>query len=465
MKKKVMVIGLDCAAPPLVFKKWRNDLPNLKRLIQNGRHGKLRSTDPPITVPAWATLTTSQDPGQLGFYGFRNRTQYDYTSMSVIDSRALKAPTIWDILGRHGYKSIVMGVPPSFPPKPLNGHAVSCFLTPDTDVPHTYPPDLAEEIQQVVGDYKFDVENFRTTDFDHLLEQIYDMTEKRFKLASHLVKTKDWDFFMMVEMGIDRIHHAFWHFMDPKHVLHEPDSPYRDAIYHYYKYADDQIGQLLAQVDDDCLVLVVSDHGAKRMDGGFCLNEWLIQEGLLTLKKPANDVTTLTPDMVDWGKTRAWGYGGYYGRLNLNVQGREPNGVIPKRRYEVVRNAIIKKLQALRDEQGNSLNTKILKPDKRYRQTRNIPPDLLIYFGNLFWRSIGSVGHNTLYVYENDTGPDGANHDYNGIFIASKVNAKQQVKGSGQPIEKLRLLDITPTLLRYYGIRPTKTMRGKSLPL
>lgn len=465
MSKKVMVIGLDCAAPPLVFKKWLQDLPNLRRLIQSGRHGKLRSSDPPITVPAWATLTTGQDPGQLGFYGFRNRSDYNYTSLSVVNSRSLQADTIWDILGLNGYKSIVIGVPPSFPPKPLNGHAISCFLTPGTDVPYTYPFDLADEIQQVVGDYIFDVENFRTAHLEHLLQQIYDMTDKRFQIASHLIKTKEWDFFMMVEMGIDRIQHAFWHFMDPKHVLHVPDSPYRDAIYHYYKYVDDHIGRLLAQVEDDCLVLVVSDHGAKRMDGGFCLNEWLVQEGLLTLKRAVNDVTALTPDMIDWRETRAWGSGGYYGRLHLNVKGREPEGIIPWHRYEIVRNALIKKLRALKDEHGNPLNTKVLKPDKHYRQVRNIPPDLLIYFGHLFWRSIGSVGHNKRYVYENDTGPDGANHDYNGIFITSKINARRQVKKAGQPVKKLRLLDIAPTLLRYYGLRPTKKMQGKSLSL
>lgn len=460
-----MVIGLDCAAPQLVFKRWLDDLPNIKRLVHTGVHGKLRSSDPPITVPAWATLTTSQDPGQLGFYGFRNRPRYNYTSMSIVDSHDLKAKTVWDVLGQHGYKSIVIGVPPSFPPKPLNGYAVSCFLTPDKNVPYTYPIELAKEVEHVVGDYRFDVENFRSANTDDILKQIYDMTEKRFKLAAHLINTKTWDFFMMVEMGTDRIHHAFWHYMDEKHVLHEADSPYRDAIYHYYKFIDREIGKLLKQVKDDCLVLVVSDHGAKRMDGGFCLNEWLMREKLLTLKQPAEAATSLTPDMIDWGKTRAWGYGGYYGRLILNVKGREPKGVIPRNRYEHVRSGIIKKLRALKDAQGRPLHTKALKPNKLYRKTRNIPPDLLIYFGNLFWRSIGSVGHDKLYVYENDSGPDGANHDYNGIFIASRVNSRRKVRQAGRRIENLRLLDVTPTLLRYYGIYPPKYMQGKSLSL
>lgn len=465
MGKKVMVIGLDCAAPPLIFKKWLNDLPNIKRLVETGVHGKLRSSDPPITVPAWATLVTGQDPGQLGFYGFRNRTEYDYSSMSIVDSRSLTADTIWDILGKKGYQSIVIGVPPSFPPKPLNGCSVSCFLTPGTDVSYTYPANLAEEVEQVIGNYQFDVENFRSAAPDDILKQIYDMTEKRFKLASHLIRTKDWDFFMMVEMGVDRIHHTFWHHMDEKHVLYEPNSPYRLAIYDYYTFVDRKVGQLLEQVKDDCLVLVVSDHGAKRMDGGFCLNEWLIREGLLTLKQPVDRITPLTPDMVNWQKTRAWGYGGYYGRIHLNVKGREPSGVIPKHRYEHVRNRLIKKLTALKDERGTPLGTKAYKPEQLYRKTRNIPPDLLVYFGRLFWRSIGSVGHRKLYVYENDSGPDGANHDYHGIFIASRLNSHKKVAGAGRTVERLRLLDVTPSLLRYFGIEPPRSMQGKSIPL
>ena len=71
--KKIMVIGLDCAAPSLVFDRWRDQLPNLKKLMKNGVYGELTSTIPPITVPAWSSMMSSKDPGQLGIYGFRNR--------------------------------------------------------------------------------------------------------------------------------------------------------------------------------------------------------------------------------------------------------------------------------------------------------------------------------------------------------------------------------------------------------
>lgn len=459
-KPKVMVIGLDCAEPSLVFDRWLDDLPNIKRVLQSGVYARMRSSDPPITVPAWASMMTGKDPGQLGFYGFRNRNSYDYSDVGLVDRTSLTEPAVWDVLGKRGYQSILIGVPPSYPPKPIKGHLITCFLTPDRSAPYTYPETLAEEIEREVGEYQFDVAHFRTDRVEELLLDIYQMTKTRFATARYLVTTKPWDFFMMVEMGVDRIHHAFWHFMDEKHVLYQP-SPYKNAIYDYYRFVDEEIGQLLALVPADTRIFIVSDHGAKRMDGGFCINEWLMREGYLKLKEPVQTPTPLKADMVDWKRTRAWGYGGYYGRLCFNVKGREPEGIIPKHRYEQVRNQLIQKLKALTDEEGRPLNTKVFKPSKRYVTVKNIAPDLLIYFGDLYWRSVGSIGTGKLYVYENDTGPDGANHDYNGIFISAP---NREGKG-GKPLDRLHLMDMAPTILHQFGIPPLKGMRGKQIPL
>ena len=71
--RKVMVMGLDCAVPKLVFQDFKSDLPNLSKLIDNGVFGKLRSTIPPITIPAWLCMTSGKTPGKLGLYGFKHR--------------------------------------------------------------------------------------------------------------------------------------------------------------------------------------------------------------------------------------------------------------------------------------------------------------------------------------------------------------------------------------------------------
>ena len=73
MRKRVLIIGWDCAAPELVFDAFKADMPNTRRLMEEGIYGELESTIPPITVPAWMCMMTSRDPGELGIYGFRNR--------------------------------------------------------------------------------------------------------------------------------------------------------------------------------------------------------------------------------------------------------------------------------------------------------------------------------------------------------------------------------------------------------
>ena len=216
-KKKVMVIGLDSATPELLFDKWLDRLPNIRSLVQGGAYGLLRSCDPPITVPAWSSMMSSKNPGKLGVYGFRNRADYSYDRLLIATSKHIKEDRVWDILSRSGKRSILIGVPQTYPPQPINGKIVACFLTPDTTCQYTHPPEFKNEVEQVVGEYILDVENFRSEQKDRILEQIYDMTKKRFKLARHLLHKEDWDFFMMVEMGVDRIHHAFWKYMDSTH--------------------------------------------------------------------------------------------------------------------------------------------------------------------------------------------------------------------------------------------------------
>ncbi len=147
-----MLIGLDCAAPELVFDRWPDDLPNLKSLYESGLHGLLRSCDPPITVPAWSVMMSSKSPGLLGVYGFRNRADHSYNKYAIANSIAIKEDRLWDILSRSGKRSIVIGVPGTYPPRPLNGVLVGDFLTPDTNCNYTYPGALKQEIEQHIRD-------------------------------------------------------------------------------------------------------------------------------------------------------------------------------------------------------------------------------------------------------------------------------------------------------------------------
>lgn len=455
--RKVLVIGLDCATPQLLFDRWGDELPNFKKILGRSVYGELDSTIPPITVPAWTSMMSSKSPGVLGFYGFRNRKNYSYDEMYFATSQAVKDDRVWDILSRAGKKSILVGVPQTYPPKPLNGCMISGFLAPDTDSQYTYPAELKGEIEGVAGEFILDVKKFRTDDKDYLIKQIYEMTENRFQVVNYLMETKEWDFFMFVEMGIDRIHHGLWKYFDEQHKKYKPGSPYENAIKEYYHYVDQQVGQLLTKVDRQTVVFIVSDHGAQRMDGGICINEWLMREGYLKLKSMPSEITPLKNDNIDWSHTKAWGSGGYYGRLFLNVKGREPQGVIDPEDYEKVRDELIAKLEAIEDENGANINTRVFRPRDIYPQVKNVAPDLIIYFGNLTWRSVGSVGFGTIRTSENDTGPDDANHAQHGIFIMNNSGLAAGRKSG------LHLMDMAPTILRLFNLSVPEDMEGKSI--
>jgi len=243
---KLLVVGLDSAAPALVFERWRNELPTIADLIARGAHARLVSTNPPITVPAWTAMVSSHDPGELGFYGFRNRKDHSYDGYAFANSALVKVPRLWDWLGSAGLRCLVLGVPQTYPPSPLNGEMVSCFLTPSSASAYTYPPGLKAEVERVTDGYVLDVEDFRTTDKSGLLRRVYEKTAKHLGLAKHLLRTRAWDFCMLVEMGVDRIHHGFWSYMDRAHHRYEPGNPFESAILDYYRYVDRELAELLA---------------------------------------------------------------------------------------------------------------------------------------------------------------------------------------------------------------------------
>jgi predicted AlkP superfamily phosphohydrolase/phosphomutase len=447
--------------PSLVFDKWRSDLPHLSRLMAAGSYGRLESSIPAITVPAWSCMMSGRDPGELGIYGFRNRMNRGYQSMAIADGRAVRFPRLWDILGEAGWKVTVLSVPGTSPPYPVNGSLVSCFLTPNCEVEYTYPPELASQIKQWFPDFLLDVPQFRSEDKDRILNNIYTLCHQRFTLAEKLLEQDSPDFLMLVDMGVDRIHHSFWKPMDSSHPQHEPHSPYANAIHDYYCYVDQRVGKLLDRCGSETAVLVVSDHGARPLMGGICLNEWLIQAGYLTLSETPTNPLPLDEVNVDWSRTKAWGAGGYYGRIFLNVQGREPQGVVPLTKYEQERTQLAEKLMQLPDPHGQLLPIKVFKPQQIYQKVRGIAPDLIVYFDDLAWRSIGTVGGGSLYTVNNDTGADDANHAPYGMII---FHDPQQPKG-GQFIDGAQLYDILPTLLSRYGIEHPQGLRGKVLAI
>jgi len=458
IKPRVLVIGLDAAPPDLVFSKYIDKLPNIRHMISNGTAGSLHSSFPPITIPAWMVMHTGKTAGQLGLYGFRHRNLGEYKDYWITTSGKVTKKRIWDYLKGIGKKSIVIGVPPSYPTYPINGNLISGLITLGANKEYTYPASLKEVLSQLVEDYPFDIK-FRVEEKDKLLSDIYDMSDKHFKVIEYLITKKEWDFFTFVEIALDRIQHAFWKYFDKEHHLYEVGNKYESVVLDYYKYLDGKIGRLLDLVSNKTTVLVVSDHGAKRMKGCFCINEWLIRQGFLVLKKYPKELLRFEELEVDWSKTKAWGWGGYYARIFINKKGREPEGIVESRNCEDLRDDLIEKVKNIKGPNKETLDTIAHKPDKFYNDPQGQYPDIMVYFDNLYYRSAGSVGQGKLFLDSNDTGPDDAVHDWNGIFIMhekGKCNNKQfKIDNS------YNILDICPSVLNKFNLKPDKPYKGK----
>jgi predicted AlkP superfamily phosphohydrolase/phosphomutase len=197
------------------------------------------------------------------------------------------------------------------------------------------------------------------------------------------------------------------------------------------------------------------------MEGGICLNEWLWRNGYLAFKQDPTpgQITPLEKLEIDWSRTRAWGSGGYYGRVFLNVQGREPQGVIAPESYESERDELARKLAAIPDQHGAPIDTRCYKPQDIYTQVNGIAPDLIVYFGNLLWRSVGTLGYGAVHTFSNDTGPDDCNHAQNGMFILWDPRRRD----GGRQLRNAQIMDIAPTVLNLFDVPVPPDMQGTSL--
>ncbi|WP_202320736.1 alkaline phosphatase family protein [Archaeoglobus neptunius] len=452
---KLFIIGLDSAPPELLFHEFIDDLPNLKRLLSGSIMGPMKSCIPAITIPAWMCMATGKTPGELGLYGFRHRKKNSYRDIWIAHSLMVRERAVWDYLAEKGLKSFLLGIPPSYPPRKVNGWMVGCFITPDSSVNYTYPSSLKSEIEKVVGEYIFDVV-FRKENRGEVRDRIWEMTEKRFEVVRHMIETKDWDLFWFVEIGLDRIHHAFWKYFDENHHLYEPNSSYKNVIRNYYRLLDREIGRTLKLLDEETAVMVVSDHGVKRMKGAFAVNQWLIQEGMLKASYENGRIVRFEQLEVDWKNTTAWAWGGYYARIFLNVRGRESRGVVSSSEYDMVRDEVAEAVKSIRGPDGEKWETRVYYPEEIYPVTNGDKPDMMVYFDNLYWRAAGTLGWESNYLLENDTGPDDAVHSEYGVFALHTPEMK------GSRIVECSIYDVAPTILSLFGLS-AEGLRGRSL--
>lgn len=504
---RVLVIGLDGATFDLLLP-WaeQGHLPNLQRLLQQGSHGNLRSTLQPLSAPAWATFMTGANQGRHGLYDFVQR-QPDSYQLQITNASFIKLPLLFETVSQHGQNVLSVNVPMTFPPRPVNGVMIGGPFAPVVNSDLVYPPELGSKLLNLVDNYVL-IPDFDPVHPDPLWRYMQDLVatvSKHAQLTLHLLDTQPWDLCAVVFTAIDEVQHAFWHCMTVPDDA--PDARFRHAIRDVYQQADAAIGELLRRVDEDTIVIVMSDHGFGPLKAVVNLNSWLAQAGYLTFspsrrrwraagvghlatwyrRLPARwrimarkllgttrmeavrgDVEgALFTSAIEWSQTRAYALGAG-GKIYLNVAGREPGGIVqPGAEYTVVREALATQLATLSDPQTDApLIHRVWRREELYGGPYlEAAPDLVIEWADYGYWGRGRYDIHSAPIFEErrtmdfSSLPLTATHTPDGIFIAC---------GPGIPVEGMisgaQIADVAPTILRWLGLPIPNHMDGTVLP-
>jgi predicted AlkP superfamily phosphohydrolase/phosphomutase len=501
-RKRVLILGLDGATFDLISP-WAQQglLPTFARLMSEGGWGPMRSILPPYSLGAWSTMVTGRNPGKHGVLDFWKRDFHSY-GFRLQNASSRVGSCIWRILSERGRRVIVLNVPMTYPPEEVTGVMVSGMDTPGMDAPYTYPQALKSELEESIPGYMImpsDWRYMRRNRPDLARAELLKEIEVRFAAAKYLLKTRPWDFAMVVSTATDGASHFFWKYHDPTHLLHDADeaNEYGDTLLQVYQAVDGEMAKLLDELPDQTSVLLVSDHGNGAMGPvALHLNLWLHHEGLLAFRsgtaggaisslmmgafKQTKEVlydvlpfqqleklrrvfpdflrqrTTARvffPDM-DWPRTKAYSEE-FRGHVWINVRGRDPDGIVePGAEYEAIRDRIIEGLSTLEDPRsGRRLLRRVCRREDLYSGPFvHGFPDLLLESdaAELFRpykkqdRSVGPVRLTSREELREATTSGG--HLLDGILVAwgGAIQKGRQTKGA-------TLADVVPTALCMMG--------------
>ena len=488
--KRVIVIGLDGATftmiDPLIEK---GELPNFKKFIDEGVYGKLQSTIPPLSSAAWASFMTGMSPSNHGAFDFLIKKPGSYDS-SFLNSNLIKAPRFWEILGDSGKKVIVQNIMGTYPIRSVNGYLISGFLTPPRQK-YTYPESFQIELENKFGEYPRPPGAAVPSGMEEeYMKLIFNNLEKRSKITSYLMDAKEWDLFVVLFDGTDVLQHAFWKHCTEKNKKYRKKKNYeimKDAIPNFYKKFDRFLGELLEKIDENTILIVLSDHGFGNLNKLIFMNNLLLDMNLLILKRRAStqlkrwclkhhlnvenflkimekiglsikgvaketgkeqqiaNKLFLSKNDIDWKKTKAFSMG-TGGHIYINLKGRESKGTVTFEEYQELRKFIIETLQNVKDpKNGKKIFERVYSKDEIYDgKYSNIAPDISV---------LPSEGYFTLYK-EHFISPSflmgasvSGNHTLYGIVMMMGGNIKK-----GKEVKGMRIWDVPAIILKIFDI-------------
>lgn len=509
MTKKVVFIGLDGATFDVLDPLMNQGLmPRLKRFIDDGVRGPLETTIPPITPTAWVSWMTGKNPGKHGVFEFLLRRKGTGALPDApVSSRSRDGLPFWDLLGQMGKRAIVTNVPCTYPPSMVNGVMVSDFLTPRGRHDFTYPESLVDEIESRFGPYELYItEVYTPGNVDRILDQLFTELDYKTKVNRYLMDHYPWDLLATHYWGTDRFQHELWHLLDETHPFF--DRREHDAhigrIHEYWHAVDSTLGELFDAAGEDATVYLGSDHGFGPIKNFLCFNVWLMEQGLLVLKRDAMTAFKralfklgLTPDLayrsamkmglahlrlsvgvtnrsklmtlanalmlsladVDWSRTVAFSKGNY-GQIFINLRGREANGAVePGSEYESTLQAVIDKLRALVDPRsGRPLIGPIWRREDLYAGPHSEQsPDIQFLPADMTNKPLGTLDLTSNKFITPVYGNSG-DHRMHGVIMGRGPELRRGVR-----VEGARIIDYAPTILHSFGVEIPSDMDGRVL--
>jgi len=347
---RVAVVGLDGLTWRLLGPMLeRGELPAFERLVREGAWGSFLTYGTAASPQVWTTLATGKKVRDHGIDDFVVARGASYRA-EPIKSFDRRARPVWSIAGDFGRRVAVVNWMVTYPPEPVSGYLVSRLDFNASGA--TYPEELEAELARLPKP--------RNTDAEPEVRSALDAVDRSFGVAEHLLEKETYDFFAVYTHASDGVEHSFWRYhepgaFDPELWRLEPAEIDRlgPAISEVYQRIDRRLGELLAEIGEETVVFVVSDHGQRAARRPFLrlrLERLLAELGWLELGPGGR---------VDYAQSRAYPrvetpWTAYY-HVNLNLRGREPRGLVAPRRSEELLGELERAFREVRFRDGEEL--------------------------------------------------------------------------------------------------------------
>ena len=348
----------------------------------------------------------------------------------------------------------------------------------DPPVPISYPSDFAEDLFDRIGPYRtlgwaeatWPLNEGRM-DERTFMDDLYRAFDDRAQVILTRLTARDWDVLVGVIESTDRVQHMMWRLIDPKHPMHDPTlaAKFGDSIERVYRRADGFIGEVMQRADPGTPILVVSDHGFHSWRKAVNLNTWLVQNGYMTLQGERPAEKKLDDlfgggtfwENVDWSRTRAYAMG--IGQIYFNVRGRESRGIVsPGAEAKQLADELSAKLLTMTDpEDGSPIIRAVYKRDDIYTgpflsNASELQVGMHEGYRVSWQTTLGGSPEGLVYPNMKKWSADHGGYDF--ATTAGVLITNRRVSSASPSI-----LDIAPTVLKYFGLSIPADIDGKPL--